>query len=78
MDVGYLAVASDEVDDSSKAPVNAGLLTAVLLAASFAATVGWLRASGAGQGVFRSWRLALQPSFAAAREDAPFLNVFRL
>ena len=78
MDVAYLAVASDEVDDSSKAPVNAGLLTAVLLAACFAAAVGWLLSNGAGQGLFRSWRLALQPSFAVALEDAPFLNVFRL
>ena len=78
MDVKYFAVASDEVDDSNKAPVNAGLLTAVLLAASIAAAVGWLLANDAGQGVFRSWRLALYPPFVTAREDAPFLNVFRL
>ena len=78
MDVGYLAVAADEVDDSSKAPVNASLLTAVLLAACFAAAVGWLLSNGAGQRVLRSWHLALDPPFVTAREDAPFLNVFRL
>jgi hypothetical protein len=79
MNASSLAVASDEVDDSNKAPVNAGLLTAVLLAASFAAAVGWLLANGAGQGAFRSWRrLALHPPLVTARDGVPFLGVFRL
>jgi hypothetical protein len=78
LDGNYLAVVSEEVEDFDKAPVNAGLLTVLLLAASFAATVGWLLENGMGQRVFGSWRVALHPSFITAREDTPFLGVFRL
>jgi hypothetical protein len=78
MDGSYLAVASEEADDFDKAPVNAGLLTTLLLAASFAATIGWLLANGVGPGVFVPRRVALYPPFVTAREDAPFLGVLRL
>jgi len=78
VDGSYLAVASEEADGTDKAPVNAGLLTALLLAACFAATVGWLRANDTRQRVFCSWRVALHPLFVTARENAPFLGVLRL
>jgi hypothetical protein len=73
----YLAVPAEEAEDSDKGPVNADLLTALLLAFSFGMTVGWLLANGRGQEAFCSSgvgpRLSLCP-----RQDPPSLGVFRL
>ena len=77
-DWSYFAVPTEETENIAKGPVNADLLTALLLGALFLATVGWLLANGRGQGVFCSWDEARRPSFVTARTDTPFLGVFRL
>jgi len=74
----YLAVPAEEAEGSDKGPLNAGLLTALLLAFSFGMTVGWLLAYEQGQGVFCSSGITRRTSFVTAREDTPFLGVFRL
>ena len=77
-DWSYFAVPTEETENIAKGPVNADLLTALVLGALFLATVGWLLANGRGQGVFCSWDEARRPSFVTARTDTPFLGVFRL
>jgi hypothetical protein len=74
----YLAVYGEEIQDSGKGPVNAGLLTALLLAFCFGAMIGWLLANGWGQETFRSSGITGRPSFVTTRKDRPFLGVFRL
>ena len=74
----YLAVPGEEAQDSARGPVNAGLLTALLLACCFGAMIGWLLANGWGQEVFRSSAITGRPSFVTTRKDRPFLGVFRL
>jgi hypothetical protein len=58
--------------------VNAGLLTALLLAFCFGAIIGWLLAHGWGQQAFRSSGFTGRPSFMTTRKRRPFLGVFRL
>jgi hypothetical protein len=74
----YLAVPGEEAQDSAKGPVNAGLLTALLLAFCFGAMIGWLRANDRGQQAFHSSGITGRPSFMITRKDRPFLGVFRL
>ena len=74
----YLAVPGEEAQDSARGPVNAGLLTALLLAFCFGAMIGWLLANGWGQEAFRSSGITGRPSFMTTRKDRPFLGVFRL
>jgi hypothetical protein len=74
----YLAVPGEEAQDSARGPVNAGLLTALLLACCFGAMIGWLLANGWGQQAFRSSGITGRPSFVTTRKDRPFLGVFRL
>jgi hypothetical protein len=74
----YLVMPMEETVDSNKGPINADLLTALLLAFSFGVTVGWLLANGWGQEVFRSSSITRRPSFMTACKDTPFLGVFRL
>ena len=74
----YLAVYGEEIQDSGKGPVNAGLLTALLLAFCFGAMIGWLLANGWGQETFRSSGITGRPSFVTTRKDRLFLGVFRL
>jgi hypothetical protein len=64
-----LVVSAEEAEDAEKAPINAELLTMLLLAASFFGTRQ--RALLCSLGVVR-------PSLATACEDLPFLGVFRL
>jgi hypothetical protein len=60
--------------------VNAGLLTMLLLAASFfGASVGWLLPNAQGQGALGFSSLGIGGMLGSAREDyLPFLGVFRL
>jgi hypothetical protein len=60
--------------------VNAGLLTMLLLAASFfGASVGWLLPNAQGQGASCFSSLGVGEVLGSAREDyLPFLGVFRL
>jgi hypothetical protein len=74
----YLAVPGEEAQDSGRGPVNAGLLTALILAFCFGAMIGWLLANGWGQEAFRSSGITGRPSFMTTRKDRPFLGVFRL
>jgi hypothetical protein len=61
-------------------PVNAGLLTMLLLAASFfGASVGWLLPNAQRQGALCFSFLAVGEVLGRAREEyLPFLGVFRL
>jgi hypothetical protein len=74
----FLAVPGEEAQDSGRGPVNAGLLTALLLAFCFGAIIGWLLANGWGQQAFLSSGITGRPSFMTTRKDRPFLGVFRL
>ena len=74
----YLSATEEEAKDADKRPVNADLLTVLLLASFFGAIVGWLLSNAPGPGAFRSSSITRRPSFLIAREDAPSLGVFRL
>jgi hypothetical protein len=76
--VSHLAALGEEAKDGDKAPVNVGLLTALLLVVFFGAIVGWLLSNNPGPGSVRSSSETRWPSFVTNREAAPFLGVFRL
>jgi hypothetical protein len=79
LDPIYLAVPAEEAEEVDKHPVDADLLTALLLlAVSFWATVVWLLTNGRGQEAFRSLGIDRRQRFLSALEDRPFLGVFRL
>jgi hypothetical protein len=63
------------VEEDDKGPVNAVLLTALLLASFLGTTAGWQLAYDRRQ---PAPCVPGRPSFEAARGDAPFLSVFRL
>jgi hypothetical protein len=67
-------------EEADTDPVNAGLLTMLLLAASFfGASVGWLLSNAQGQGALCFSCLGVGEVLGSAREDSlPFLGVFRL
>ena len=68
-------------EEAEEHPVNAGLLTMQLLAASFlgASVVGWLLPNAQGQGALCFSSLGVGEVLGSAREDyLPFLGVFRL
>ena len=73
----YLAIPAEEGRDSDKGPVDADLLTALLLA-SFVTAVGWLLAYDHGRETLYSPSITRRPRFLTTREGAPFLGVFRL
>ena len=78
LDGTYYPFALAEEADTD--PVNAGLLTMLLLAASFlGASVGWLLPNAQGQGALCFSCLGVGEVLGSAREDSlPFLGVFRL
>ena len=73
----YLAVPTEEKENSDKDPVNAGLLTALLLALFLGVMAGWPLANGRGHQAFCSSAVALRLAFVL-RQDPPSLGVFRL
>jgi hypothetical protein len=74
LDASCLAVSAEEAE---KHPVNAHLLSALLLVAlCFWASVVWSLAHGWWHRASRS--LGLGRSFVSTLEDRPFLSVFRL
>src|SRR5215207_10606384 len=77
LDGTYSPCALAEADED---PVNAGLLTMLLLAASFLGfSVGWLLTNAQGQGALCFSCLGVGEVLGSAREDyLPFLGVFRL
>jgi hypothetical protein len=75
----YLAVPPEEKEEGDKHPVNADLLSALLLlACSLGATVVWLLINGRGKGTFRSLGIDRRRWFLSALEARPFWGVFRL
>jgi hypothetical protein len=75
----YLAVALSEAEEVDKHPVNAELLSALLLlAVSFWATVVWLLINGRVKGTFRSLGIDQRRWSLSALEARPLLGVFRL
>ena len=75
----YLAVPLGEAEEVDKHPVNADLLSALLLlAVSFWATVVWLLTNGRGHGACRSLGTDRRRWFVSALEDRSFLGVFLL
>jgi uncharacterized membrane protein len=75
----YLAVALGEAEEVDKYPVDADLLSALLLLAlSFWATVLWLLTNGRGHGACRSLGIDRRRWFLSALGDRSFLGVFRL
>ena len=77
-DEGYLAVPQEEAQEAEKEPVNADLLTMLLLVAFFGLSVGWLLTNSQRQGALCSSWGVVRPSLASVCEDLPFLGVFRL
>ena len=75
LDGPYL-VGPVEEENAEKHPLNAELLTMLLLTVSFGATVGWLLRTPQGQEALCT--LAVVPPPVAACEDLPLLAVFRL
>jgi hypothetical protein len=75
----YLAVPPGETEEVDKHPVNADLLSVLLLLAlSFGATVVWLLINGRGQGALRSLGIDRRRWFVSALQARPFWGVFRL
>jgi hypothetical protein len=70
-----LTVFGADIGEGEKGPVNAVLLTVLLLASFLGVTAGWQLACDLRQ---PAPCVPGRPSFEAAREDAPFLSVFRL
>jgi hypothetical protein len=73
----YPFALAEEADED---PVSAGLLTMLLLAASFlGSSVGWLLTNAQGQGALCFSSLGVGEVLGRAREEyLPFLGVFRL
>lgn len=74
----YCLVSAEEAEDAQEDPLNAELLTMLLLAASFGATLGWLLTNAQRQGALLCSLGVVRPSLATDCEDSPFLGVFRL
>ena len=79
LDPIHLAISAEEAEEVDDHPVNAELLSALLLLAlSFGSIVVWLLTNGRGQGAFQSLGIDRRRWFLSALEDRPFLSVFRL
>jgi hypothetical protein len=76
-DGGYRLTLAEEVQETHKLPVNAELLTMLLLACSFGASVGWLLTNARRRRAIRSSG-ADRPPLVAAPEVPSILEVFRL
>jgi hypothetical protein len=78
LDGSYLYVVfAEETEDAEKDPINSELLTMLLLAASYGATVGWLLTNAQRHGALCCFG-DVRRSLATACEDLTFLGVFRL
>jgi hypothetical protein len=77
LDGTYLVAPGEETEDGEKSPLNAELLTMLLLTVTFGLSVGWLLRNAQRQGALCSLAV-VGPSFATACEHLPFLGVFRL
>ena len=77
LDGTYLIAPGEEAEDADKHPLNAELLTMLLLVGCFGLSVGWLLRNAQRQGALCSLA-GVRSSFATICEDLPFLGVFRL
>jgi hypothetical protein len=78
-DEGYLAATQEEAEKADKAPVNADLLTMLVLAVSsyFGMSFGGMLTNTPRQGAWCSLGVVGEP-LASACKELPFLGVFRL
>ena len=76
-DGSYLLTPAEEVQKTDKRPVNAELLTILLPACSFGASVGWLLTNARRREAISSSGVD-RPSLVTAPEGPSFLGVFRL
>ena len=75
----YLLMSAEEAQQTDSLPVNAHLLTMLMLACSFGVSVSRILLTNArGQGATCSWSGDDRAWFAVAYEDPSFLGVFRL
>jgi hypothetical protein len=76
---GHLAVAQEEAGQADKVPVNADLLTMLVLGVSsfFGLSFGWALTNSQRQGISYSLNV-LGPSLARACENLSSFGVFRL
>ena len=75
----YPLTPADEVQQTDRPPANAYLLTMLMLACSFGASVlRMLLTNARRQGVTCSWIDDDRPWLAVAHEEPSFLGVFRL
>jgi hypothetical protein len=77
----YPFALAEEAEQADNSPVNAGLLTMLLLVASFlGASAGWLLTNAQGQGAlcFSSLGVIGEVLGRSREEYLPFLGVFRL
>jgi hypothetical protein len=77
LDGTYLVALGEQAEDGEKYPLNAELLTMLLLTLYFELSVGWLLRNAQRQGALCSLAF-VGPSLATTCEDLPFLGVFRL
>ena len=73
----YLLAPAEEAEDADKDPLKSELLTMLLLTVCFGLSIGWLLRNTQRQGALCTSG-AVGSSLASAREDLPFLGVFRL
>ena len=77
-DEGYFAVLHEELGEADKDPVNADLLTMLVLGLSFfGSSFGWVLTNSRRQRALCSLGVVCDPS-ASACEDLTFLGVLRL
>ena len=74
-DRSYRLTPAEEAQETDRHPVNAFLLTMLVLACSFGASVSMMLLRSLRQGARAPW---LGWSFATACKDLPFLGAFRL
>jgi hypothetical protein len=77
LDGTYLVAPGEEAEDGEKSPLNAELMTMLLLTLCFGMSVGWLLRNAQRQGAMCSLAV-VHPSLAITCEDLPSLGVFRL
>jgi hypothetical protein len=78
-DESYPLMPAEEAQETDSPPLNAYLLTMLMLACSFGASVlRMLLTNARRQGAICSWSGDDRPWLAVAHEDPSFLGVFRL
>jgi len=77
LDGTYLVAPGEEAEDGEKSPLNAELLTMLVLTLCFGLSVGWLLRNALRQGALCSLGV-VRPPLATSCENLPFLGVFRL